>query len=34
VEKFNEDVEMMKNNYNEHGPVFTGRNEILLEVCY
>ena len=24
----------MKVNYNEHGPVFTGRNEILLEVCY
>lgn len=34
IEKFQEDIEQLKTKYNEQGPIFTGRNEILLEVCY
>ena len=34
IEKFQADIEQLKQKYNEQGPVFTGRNEIIQEVCF
>lgn len=33
IDKFLEDIERMKTRYNESGPIFTGRGEIISEIC-
>lgn len=33
IDQFLEDIERMKTRYNETGPIFTGRGEIISEIC-
>lgn len=33
IDKFLEDIERLKQKYNDQGPVFTGRSEIISEIC-
>lgn len=33
MEKFIEEIERLKIRYNENGPIFSGRAEIIAEIC-